>query len=84
MADILPKSEPLGAQLKEAANRLLTSLILLTKENLGVKEQGQNVAPRAIREFGILIAYLNYARRVTKVNPKNFVILEKEYSKIGE
>lgn len=75
---ILPKEDPLRAQVQDSANKLLVSLILL------VQEQERNVISKAVREIGELIAYLNYARRTAKINPENFVMLEREYNKVGE
>jgi len=83
VADILSQTEPLAFQLKDSANRLLVSLLLLAEKNPVTPEQKLQVAPRAIREAGILISYLSYAKRTTKVNPGNFIILEREYEKVG-
>lgn len=84
VADILPKQDPLRSQMQDCANKLLASLILLAKENPVTKEQKRTVTPKAIRELGVLIAYLNYAKRMSKLNPENFLILEREYNKVGE
>ena len=84
VADILPQKEPLGAQIQDSANKLLASLILLAQENPVAPEQKRTAVPRAIRELGILIAYLNYAKRTVQVNPENFLVLEREYNKVGE
>ena len=75
---ILPKEDPLRAQVQDSANKLLVSLILL------VQEQERNVISKAVREIGELIAYLNYAKRIAQINPQNFVVLEREYNKVGE
>ena len=84
VADILPRQYPLKAQIKDSANKLLASLILLAEENLITKEQKRSVTPKAIRELGVLIARLNYAKRTSELNPENFLVLEREYNRVGE
>ena len=82
VADILPRQDPLRAQIEDSASKLLASLIFLIQENLITKEQKQSMLPKAIREFGVLIAYLNYAKRTSKLNPGNFLVLQREYNKV--
>ena len=84
VADILPQQDVLSAQIKDSVSKLLASLILLAKENPVTPEQKLAVTPRAIRELGMLIAYLNYAKRMSQLNPENFTVLEREYNKVGE
>lgn len=84
VVDILPRQDPLRVQMQDSANKLLASLVLLAQENPVTKEQKRQVAPRAIRELGMLIAYLNYAKRTTQINPENFLVLEREYNRVGE
>jgi len=83
VADILPQQDVLAVQMKDSANKLLGVLILLTQENPVSKEQKQGALPKAIRELGVLIAYLNYAKRTTQVSPENFLVLEREYNELG-
>lgn len=84
VADILPRQDSLRAKIQESANKLLASLVLLAKENPITSGQKRQVISRAIRELGVLVAYLNYAKRVSQVNPENFVVLEREYNKVEE
>ena len=84
VVNILPRQDPLRVQMQDSANKLLASLVLLAQENPVTKEQKRQVAPRAIRELGMLIAYLNYAKRTTQINPENFLVLEREYNRVGE
>jgi len=84
VANILPKTEPLEEQIRDSASKLLTDLLFLTGETAMGAEQKHQAVPKAIKDFGVLIAYLNYARRMSRVNPKNFVVLEREYNKVGE
>ena len=82
VADILPRQDSLRVQIEDSANKLLASLIFLVQENLVTKEQKQSMLPKAIRELGVLIAYLNYTMRTSKLNPENFLVLEREYNKV--
>ena len=97
VADILPKQDLLGVQIKDSANKLLASLVLLTQTNPITTEQKKSITPKAIRDIGVLIAFLNYAKRMSKlnpapllqkngarVNPENFLVLEQEYNKVGD
>ena len=84
VVNILPREDPVRAQVQDSSNKLLVSLILLVQENPVAPEQKRSVAARAIREIGELVAYLNYAKRTAEINPENFVMLEREYSKVGE
>ena len=84
VVNILPKEDLLRTQVQDSANKLLVSLILLAQENPVAAEQRRTVAAKAIREIGELIAYLNYAKRIAQINPQNFVVLEREYNKVGE
>ena len=84
VAGILPKKESLGVQIQDSANKLLSALVLLAQENLVTLEQKRTIVPKAIRELGVLVAYLNYAKRTTGVSPQNFLVLEREYNKVGE
>jgi len=79
-----PQQDVLAVQMRDSANKLLAVLLLLAGENPVTQEQKQAVLPRAIRELGVLIAYLNYAKRTTQINPDNFLVLEREYNKVGE
>ena len=84
VVNILPKEDLLRTQVQDSANKLLVSLILLAQESSVAPEQRRTVATKAIREIGELIAYLNYAKRIAQINPQNFVVLEREYNKVGE
>lgn len=84
VAGILPKQDVLRAQLQDCANKLLANLVLLAGENSITSEQRRSIAPKAIKDLGTLVAYLNYAKRTSQVNPGNFLVLEKEYSKVGD
>ena len=84
IAGILPQQGVLSAQIKDSASKLLASLVLLVQENPVIPEQKHTVTPRAIRELGVLVAYLNYAKRTSELNPGNFLVLEREYNKVGE
>jgi hypothetical protein len=84
VAGLLSEKDPLGRQIRDSVNQLLASLLLLVEENLVMSEQKRSVLPRAIRELGVVVAYLNYAKRTAQINPGNFLILEREYNKIGE
>tara|TARA_Y100000310_G_C20367428_1_gene661877 strand:+ start:116 stop:739 length:624 start_codon:yes stop_codon:yes gene_type:complete len=84
VADILPEQDILSIQIKDSATKLLAGLVLLAKENPTSSEQKLAVTPSAIRELGVLIAYLNYAKRTSGLKPENFSLLEQEYSKVGE
>jgi len=80
----LPQQGVLSAQIKDSVSKLLAGLILLGEDNPVTQEQKRTAVPRAIRELGVLIAYLNYAKRTSKLNPGNFLVLEREYNKVGE
>jgi len=84
VVNILPREDPVRAQVQDSSNKLLVSLILLVQENPAMSGQRPTVTARAIRETGKLVAYLNYAKRTAEINPENFVMLEREYSKVGE
>ena len=84
VVNTLPKEDLLRTQVQDSANKLLVSLILLAQENPMAAEQRRTVATKAIREIGELMAYLNYAKRIAQINPQNFVVLEREYNKVGE
>ncbi|OHA70621.1 MAG: hypothetical protein A3D64_01185 [Candidatus Wildermuthbacteria bacterium RIFCSPHIGHO2_02_FULL_49_9] len=83
VAGILQKDDALRTQLQDSANRLLESWVLLVHD-LATPEQKRQTAAKAVKELGMLVTYLNYARRMSRVNPKNFVVLEREYNKVGE
>ena len=78
VVSILPREDPLRVQVQDSANKLLVSLILLGQE------QERSVIAKAVREIGELIACLNYAKRTVKINPENFIMLQREYNKVGE
>ena len=84
VAGILQKEDPLRTQVQDSANKLLASLVLLAEETSFMPEQKRTVIPKAIREVGELTAYLSYAKRVAKINPENFVMLEREYGRVGD
>jgi DNA-binding NarL/FixJ family response regulator len=84
VANILPQKESVGAQMQDSANKLLADLVVLAKEGIATLEYKRQVTPRAIRELGVLVGYINYAKRTSKVNPENFVVLEREYKNVGE
>jgi hypothetical protein len=84
VASTLPPEEPIGGQIKSSANALLASLLLVSEGNPFSEEQRMAGIPKAIREAGTLLAYLSYAKRMAWVNPQNFAVLEKEYTRVGE
>lgn len=73
-----------GRQLKTAANRLLSDLLLICEENPVTLEQKKNILPRTLRGIGQVQSILNQVKDGSKVNPKNFAILEQEYKKIPD
>ena len=84
VVNILPREDPLRVQVQDSSNKLLVSLILLVQENPAMSGQRPTVTARAIRETGKLVAYLNYAKRTAEINPENFIMLEREYNRVGE
>ena len=91
VVDLLTKEGKQGSQLKTAANNLLSDLLVICEENPVTLEQKKNILPRTLRGIGQVQSILNQAkeaclpdRQGSKVNPKNFVILEQEYKKIPD
>ena len=68
-----------GKQIKELANQLLGNLLLFCEENPVTIEQKRNILPRTLREIESLLVAL---KKEKWVNPKNLLVLEKEYRKI--
>ncbi|MBI1984787.1 MAG: DeoR family transcriptional regulator [Candidatus Wildermuthbacteria bacterium] len=72
-----------GKALKESANSLLADLMVFCEDNPVTLDQKRNILPRTLRQIEGLQRYFAQARFSNKsINPKNFLILEKEYSRI--
>lgn len=81
IADLLPEGE-LKYSLKRSANNILCDLILITEENPITQTQKKSILPRAFQEFEVLHGYLEQAKEISAGKPENFLILQREYSKI--
>lgn len=69
-------------ELKENVNSLLADLLIFCEENPITLDQKRNILPRTLRKIDALQNYFMKVKGVGNVDPKNFLILEKEYSRI--
>src|SRR3989344_1815616 len=82
VAEMLPENQ----RIKQLANQLLGDLLLFCEDNPVTLEQKRNILPRTLREIESLLAALSKGNPSAqlRVNPKNFLVLEKEYRKIPQ
>lgn len=69
-------------EIKIASNSLLVDLLLFCEENPVTIEQKRNILPRTLRKIDALQTSLLGAKNKEKADPKYFLILQREYSKI--
>ncbi len=72
------------ASIKEVANQLLADLLLFCENTQVTMEHKRNILPRTLREIEALNVYFAKAKNSSPIDPKNFLILEKEYRKISK
>lgn len=78
VADLLPNKEGM----KKAANALLSDLLLFCDDNPITVEQKKNILPRTLREIEAVQNLLNQQKNARNIDPRNFLVLEREYAKI--
>ncbi len=84
VADALPREEQIAQEIREAANAILTDLILLTDKGTTRSEKKQDLLFQIERQIDVLLVYLNRAKKEGRVNQENFSLLETEYGRIRE
>lgn len=84
VADALPDDEEVKQEIKDAANVLLTDLILFSEREVVSGEMKRSLIPKLVKEIEVLISCLNRGKREGWINPKNFLVLEEEYGRIQE
>ncbi len=72
---------PDGEEIKKMANKLLSDLLLFCEENPITIDQKRNILPRTLREIDSVLVAL---KKEKWANPKNLLVLEKEYRKIPQ
>jgi len=73
---VFPENEPLRGQIRQKANDILADFIVANPKILDTK--------RVLGQINVLLAYFSVAEQQNWVNSKNFVILAREYKKIGD
>jgi DNA-binding transcriptional ArsR family regulator len=75
VTELFPESEPLRKQIRESANQILADLICLDSKKQAVQ---------LLKNIEVIKSYLKLAQTQNWVDPINFVVLQKEYSKMEE
>ena len=94
VTDVLPSAEQKKAEIRSLANSALAHLILFSEANPITQEQRQSLIPKMQGEIDSLVRYFvelknsgkidpHYFSKSVGVEPKHFLILEKEYQKIA-
>ncbi|MBI2123915.1 MAG: hypothetical protein HYU04_01615 [Candidatus Wildermuthbacteria bacterium] len=95
VTDGLPSQGQEKGEIRSLANSVLAHLILFSETNPVTQEQRQSLIPKIQGEIGSLVGYITGLKSASKVDPHNlklsvgvepkyFLILEKEYQKISK
>lgn len=80
VTELLSRDSVLRSKIEESAGRILVNLILLTK-NQNPEEKNETIV-RTLAELEMLLGYLQGVKRLRVINDKNFIVLEREYTKV--
>ncbi|GEM_PF-1071550 len=86
VTDLLPAQGHEKGEVRSLANSVLAHLILFSETNPVTQEQRKSLVPKIQGEIGSLVRYFVELKNSSpeRVEPKYFLILEKEYQKVAQ
>lgn len=86
VTELFPSREPLKINIRERANRILADSVLIFSKNPVnlAKEQKNKIFEQILGNIEILQGYFEVARAQKWLREENFLVLKREYAKMGQ